>query len=545
MKRNRFASRTTLAFTVVLLVSHVQLFAQQGTWVAKAPMPTARFGAATASVNGIIYAIGGDVNWFGCGFTNVNEAYNPATDTWTTMAPMPTARVAYAAAVLNGIIYVVGGSEGCFPPNRVVEAYDPATNTWSTKAQFPDTGSGLGVTNSAVGVINGILYVAGGNTTVGASPFLATLYAYDPVADSWSAKASMPDVRMSEAGAVVNGAFYVIGGNDYVGIATSTFAYDPTLNTWSTKAPLSDPRGGLAALAVGNKIYAIGGTDAASGALAVATMESYDPATNTWTTLPPVPIALIFPASAEVNGTIYVMGGLLSQNTGVISGTVQAFTPVSTPPLVGDGSAITNLTAANISSGTAGINITGNAATANSASGLICTGCVGNTQLSINYAGSASQGGPATSALLAGLATQATNSLSLGGILATNFARLDIGNAFTGNQSVAGNLAVAGFTALGGGTPILKHLSLTVSPTFPALKAQACSSANFTFTGASDGDTIALGVPNSRMTGGGTLNYFAWIAAADTITIRACNIDSNAKQTTAGSGAIRVDVWKH
>lgn len=545
MKRTLFASKTALALTTVLLVSQLQLFAQQGTWVAKAPMPTARFGAVTASVNGIIYVIGGDVSWFGCVATGVNEAYNPATDTWTTMAPMPTARWTSAAAVLNGIIYVVGGNEGCFPPSRVVEAYDPATNTWSTKAQFPDTGSGLGVTNPAIGVINGVLYVAGGTNTV--SPSFATLYAYDPLADSWSAKPSMSDARVSSAGAVVNGALYVVGGNDNAGFATSTLAYDPTANTWSTKAPLSDPRNQLAALAVGNKIYAIGGIDAGalSTGVAVATMESYDPATNAWTTLPPLPIGLFAPGTAEVNGTIYVMGGLLSENSGVISGTVQAFTPASAPPLVGDGSAITNLTAANISSGTAGINITGNAATATSASGLTCTGCVGNTQLGINYAGSASQGGPATSALNATLANQATNSLSLGGILATNFARLDIGNAFTGNQSVAGNLAIAGTVALGGGTPILKHLSLTVSPTFPALKAQACSNANFTFTGASDGDTIALGVPNSRMTGGGTLNYFAWVAAADTITIRACNIDSSAKQTTAGSGAIRVDVWKH
>ena len=544
MKRTLFASRMTLALTTVLLVSQIQLFAQAGTWSARTPMPTARFGAATASVNGIIYVIGGDVSWFGCVATGVNEAYNPATDTWTTMAPMPTARWISAAAVLNGIIYVVGGSEGCFPPNRVVEAYDPATNAWSTKAQFPDTGSGLGVTEAAVGVINGVLYAAGGNTTVGPTPFLATLYAYDPVADSWSAKASMPDVRVSEAGAVVNGAFYVVGGSDYAGFVTSTFAYDPPSNTWSTKAPLSDPRAGLAAVVVGNMIYTLGGGDASSGPLPVATMESYDPATNTWTTLPPVPIALLFPAAAEVNGTIYVMGGLLSQSSGALSASVEAFAPASTPPLAGDGSAITNLTAANISSGTAGINITGNAATATSASSLTCAGCVGNTQLSINYAGSASQGGPATSALNATLANQAANSLSLGGILATNFARLDIGNAFTGNQSVNGDVAIAGSASLGGGTPILKHLSLTVSPTFPALGALVCRSANVTFTGAGDGDTIALGVPNSRMTGGGTLNYFAWVGAANTITIRACNLSLTA-QTAAGSGAIRVDVWKH
>jgi hypothetical protein len=45
--------------------------------------------------------------------------------------------------------------------------------------------------------------------------------------------------------------------------------------------------------------------------------------------------------------------------------------------------------------------------------------------------------------------------------------------------------------------------------------------------------------------GAGTINYFAWVSAANSITIRACNIDPSVKQTAPGAGAIRVDVWKH
>ena len=328
MKCIRFPSRAILVSILTLLVgaTTVQLFGQSGTWVPKTPMPTARFAAATASVNGIIYVIGGDVSWFGCGATGVNEAYNPATDTWTTMAPMPTARWPYAAAVVNGVIYVVGGSEGCFPPSRVVEAYDPATNTWSTKAQFPDTGSGLGIVDSAVGVINGMLYVAGGSN--GLNGGFPNLYVYDAAGDTWSAKTSMPDIRNGGAGAVANGAFYVVGGGDPAGLATSTFAYDPTSDTWSTKAPLPDPRGGLSAAVVGNIIYTMGGVDA-SGPVPVATMESYDPATNAWTTLPSMPTGVLWPAAAAVNGTIYVMGGLLSQSSGAISAANEAFTPAN------------------------------------------------------------------------------------------------------------------------------------------------------------------------------------------------------------------------
>jgi len=214
-------------------------------------------------------------------------------------------------------------------------------------------------------------------------------------------------------------------------------------------------------------------------------------------------------------------------------------TPSQKLDVAGNIRASGGVTAASFSGNGAGL-------TGVNSTGLSCAGCVGNTQLGVAYAGSGSQGGPANSALSALSASQATNSLSLGGQLASNYARLDVANSFTGNQSVAGNLATTGTVAIGSaGTPILKHLSLAFNPLFPALKNAACSSANFTFTGASDGDTIALGVPNARMTGGGTLNYFAWVSAANTITIRACNIDPTVKQTTAGSGAIRVDVWKH
>jgi hypothetical protein len=136
--------------------------------------------------------------------------------------------------------------------------------------------------------------------------------------------------------------------------------------------------------------------------------------------------------------------------------------------------------------------------------------------------------------------------------VATNFARLDIGNSFNGNQNVAGNVNVTGnesttgsVTIGSGGTPITEHLSILVNPSFPALWPFACASANFTLAGAADGNTIALGVPNERMIGGGNLVYTAWVSAANTITVRACNIDSLNAEKTPGSGAIRVDLWKH
>ncbi len=115
----------------------------------------------------------------------------------------------------------------------------------------------------------------------------------------------------------------------------------------------------------------------------------------------------------------------------------------------------------------------------------------------------------------------------------------------SGSINTSGTLTTAGSVTIGSGTAITKHLSIQVNPTFAALKPTTCATANFTLTGAVDGDTIALGVANARMLGGGILNYFAWVSAADTITLRACNIDPNNPQKTAGSGVIRIDLWKH
>jgi uncharacterized repeat protein (TIGR03803 family) len=189
---------------------------------------------------------------------------------------------------------------------------------------------------------------------------------------------------------------------------------------------------------------------------------------------------------------------------------------VSATKFAGNGSGLTSINPANISPGTANISITGNAATATSA-------------MTANVANSA---------------LDATNADNLGNVAAANYARLDIGNAFTGNQSVNGSDAIAGSLSIGNGTPITKHLSALFNPSFPALGKITCATASFTLSGVSDGDTTAVGVPNARMTGPGNFVYTAWVSAANMITIQGCNV-SGTSQTTPGTGNIRVDVWKH
>ena len=99
-----------------------------GTWVIKAPMPTARTAVAASAVDGILYAMGGCTA--GGNPVAVVEAYDPKTDTWITKSPMPAARCAVAASVINGLIYVVGGFRrvgqiGFAQELATLEVYDP------------------------------------------------------------------------------------------------------------------------------------------------------------------------------------------------------------------------------------------------------------------------------------------------------------------------------------------------------------------------------------------------------------------------------------
>jgi len=89
------------------------------------------------AVNGRIYVIGGRLSGafiIGLpGNINLVQAYAPAADSWVTKNPMPTARSGLNTATLSGIIYAAGGevqTGGYLAAFRAFEAYDPASDTW-------------------------------------------------------------------------------------------------------------------------------------------------------------------------------------------------------------------------------------------------------------------------------------------------------------------------------------------------------------------------------------------------------------------------------
>ena len=72
---------------------------------------------------------------------NGPDGFTPAaavapTNFWSPKAPMSVSRVSPAVGVINGVIYVAGGTNSGLTLASV-EAYTPGTNTWAPKAALP------------------------------------------------------------------------------------------------------------------------------------------------------------------------------------------------------------------------------------------------------------------------------------------------------------------------------------------------------------------------------------------------------------------------
>lgn len=109
-------------------------------WAEMAPMMVARADLGVATINGRIYAVGG--NDGDKHHTSV-ECYIPSQNKWISVAAMKERRSKVAVAELNGFLYAIGGCNGrlnknkplsrveLFPYLTIVERYDPKLDTWT------------------------------------------------------------------------------------------------------------------------------------------------------------------------------------------------------------------------------------------------------------------------------------------------------------------------------------------------------------------------------------------------------------------------------
>lgn len=317
-----------------------------GVWTQKEPIPTARYGSSVGTIDGKIYVASGCCathDYPYTRFTNV-DVYDPTADSWTPLAPISLGVYGSGYGVLDGKLYVAGGESS--PAEGQVTArlqvYDPVTNSWSDKAPLPSAQRSLGGT-----VMNGKLYVAG--------RFSGALLVYDPVADSWSSLAAPAVTRWAPVMTAVNGKLYLIGGHDDSGTMISAVEeFDPVTNTWSFKAPLPLPRTGSAVAELGGLIYVISGGLPFDGVgyPSPTNVDIYDPATDTWSAGPPLNIGRTHTRAAVANNTIFVISGFNWPDISIFPpnqvASIEALTSNTTPSINGASVTVTQNSPSNV-----------------------------------------------------------------------------------------------------------------------------------------------------------------------------------------------------
>lgn len=282
-----------------------------GDWTSRAALPAPRADHALVSLGGQLYAIGG---YAGSTLARVDR-YDPGSNTWTRRADMLSARRELAAGALNGKIYVACGLSWS-DPNAVTyvtttEEYDPVADTWTARAPCP-MGSANGVypnVHVSGAVADGRLYVMVYNTAL-AVP--AATYAYDPGADQWATKAPPPFTWAKYSVAESGGALYLLASQHLLGgvpTASQLARYDPAGNTWLVRQSLAGVLGSTLA-GFGGAIYAMGGVEW-NGSVwgAVPDVRRYDPATDSWSTVARLGAARYLAGAASDGAALYVAGG--------------------------------------------------------------------------------------------------------------------------------------------------------------------------------------------------------------------------------------------
>ena len=310
----RLIIHSTLAGLILCGFFGVLAESVAGNGEPKALLLRQRWGLGTETVNGKIYAIGGQDDLPAAG-KRVAE-YDLGKDQWTEKKSILTGRFRIATGMVRGKIYVFGGTANNFEALPTVEEYDPKTDTWTKKADMPTARLGphcrCGRRENLYHWRGRIVLLSSGAVEV-----------YDPVSDTWEKKADMPNPRWGISAVAVASRIYVFGGavdNTHQKYTDLTEEYDPKTDTWTKKADMPIKFFDMAASFVNSgKAYIIGGKTfngrdkdgpKGEGWILHWTVLEYDVEKNKWQRLnDEMPTGRGTLASSVVDGKIYAIGG--------------------------------------------------------------------------------------------------------------------------------------------------------------------------------------------------------------------------------------------
>lgn len=227
--------------------------------------------------------------------------YDPSTDQWKRIADFPTP-IRYATGFeADGMAFMANGkTNGIY--RMELTRYDPVTDTWESRAPRPGGGSSMDAPGF---VINGKAYL----------PASYEMYEYTPSTDTWQQKSFLPAL-----GYFGSGAAFTINGKGYYGVGyiyevdsnTGAFyEYDPVTDTWSAKASFPGIlRSSVTSFSLPNGKGYVGLGYSSQLNKYLNDMWEYDPVADKWTQVTD------FPGAARICGEPFVIGPVAYITTG-------------------------------------------------------------------------------------------------------------------------------------------------------------------------------------------------------------------------------------
>ena len=219
-----------------------------GSWVEKARFPTdSRFDFKLVPVNEKIYLIGGG------SYTNENGdskrhydawEYDSKADAWKEMAKLPITHSAIffppiQPLVANGkIFFPAGVGPTPYDVKANVYEFDPDANKWSVKGSLPDDFDPAGTKTFVIG---NKAYFVGHSSNSG---FMNSVWEYDILSDKWNRKADYPG---NLEGRGISGSYkskgYLLGPDKN---GREVWSYEPNTDHWTNQnAPSTFSTNGL------------------------------------------------------------------------------------------------------------------------------------------------------------------------------------------------------------------------------------------------------------------------------------------------------------
>jgi N-acetylneuraminic acid mutarotase len=257
------------------------------TWASLAPLPLPTEALGLVSLDGRIYSIGG-FSQLGSTYYSLTgsvEVYDPQSNNWTSRTPLPRPIEGLMVATVDGLIYAMGGT-GAGQNENSTWVYNPQNDTWRPRAAMPTYDSSLAQVPGQVAVVGGKIYIfdqSEGSIGPGRPNDPKPMFnlVYDVATDAWAHWPALlatgargnPISLAGDSMVAIGTKILVIGGND-IGlwctgqcsihpdpspISQYNFEYDTVTGRWTRRTDMPTGRAGLVTVNVGGIVYAIGG----------------------------------------------------------------------------------------------------------------------------------------------------------------------------------------------------------------------------------------------------------------------------------------------